>query len=149
MEEAEFTNLDPGLGPPQTHKHFETKRRVLIIEDDRLLGQSIAMILEDIGFEVVLVDNGITAFAHLQQPPDLILLDVLLTEAAGFEVCLGLRVNPATKDIPLLVITSRLDGKSIEQAVQLGIRHSLLKPFTEDELLREVIPLLMSGENDA
>jgi chemosensory pili system protein ChpA (sensor histidine kinase/response regulator) len=74
---------------------------------------------------------------------DFIIVDVLLGEAGGFEICSSLRVNPATKDIPLLVITSRPDEKNIEQASQLGIHHFLPKPFTEDELLQEIFALLM------
>ncbi|MCL4302212.1 MAG: response regulator [Anaerolineae bacterium] len=143
MAEAEFVNLDPGLRPHQTRKYFKTRRRVLILEDDRLMGQMLTMILDDMGFEITMANNGITAFAMLQQQQlDFIILDVLLAEAAGFEICSSLRLNPATKDIPLLVITSRPDEKNIEQALQLGIHHFLSKPFTEDELLQEILILL-------
>lgn len=144
MAEAEFVNLDPVLRPQPTPKYFEAKRRVLIVEDDRLMGQMLTLILDDMGFEVATANNGMTAFAKLQQQPlDLIILDVLLAEAAGFEICSSLRLNPTTKDIPLLVITSRPDEKNIEEASQLGIHHFLPKPFTEDELWQEIVALLM------
>jgi CheY-like chemotaxis protein len=69
MAEAELVNLDPVLRPQQTRKYFEAKWKVLIVEDDRLMGQMLTMILDDMGFEVTTANNGITAFAKLQQQP--------------------------------------------------------------------------------
>jgi chemosensory pili system protein ChpA (sensor histidine kinase/response regulator) len=66
----------------------------------------------------------------------------LLPEVDGFEIYSRLQADPKTKSIPVLIITAWADERHIEKASQLGIRHFLAKPFTEDELLREILSLL-------
>jgi chemosensory pili system protein ChpA (sensor histidine kinase/response regulator) len=127
----------------QARKYFEENRNVLVIEDDKIMGQMVAQILDDAGFEVVTAFNGRIAFEKLQQHPiDFIVLDVLLPEMNGFEIYSKLQAKPDTRDIPVLIITAWADEYHIEKASQLGIRHFLPKPFTEDELLNEIFSLL-------
>jgi CheY-like chemotaxis protein len=129
--------------PKQARKYFEENRNVLVIEDDKIMGQMVAQILDDVGFEVVAASNGRLAFEKLQQHPiDFIVLDILLPEMDGFEIYSKLQAKPDTKDIPVLIITAWADEHHIEKASQLGIRHFLPKPFTEDELLNEIFSLL-------
>jgi CheY-like chemotaxis protein len=129
--------------PKQARKYFEENRNVLVIEDDKIMGQMVAQILDDVGFEVVTASNGRLAFEKLQQHPiDFIVLDILLPEMDGFEIYSKLQAKPDTKDIPVLIITAWADEYHIEKASQLGIRHFLPKPFTEDELLNEIFSLL-------
>jgi CheY-like chemotaxis protein len=129
--------------PKQARKYFEENRNVLVIEDDKIMGQMVAQILDDVGFEVVTASNGRVAFEKLQQHPiDFIVLDILLPEMDGFEIYSKLQAKPDTKDIPVLIITAWADEHHIEKASQLGIRHFLPKPFTEDELLNEIFSLL-------
>ena len=129
--------------PKQAQKYFEANRNVLVIEDDKIMGQMVAAILEDAGFEVATATNGMVAFEKLQQNPvDFVVLDILLPEMNGFEVYAKLRSSPETSEIPVLIITAWADERHREKASQLGIRHFLPKPFTEDELLYEVLSLL-------
>jgi CheY-like chemotaxis protein len=129
--------------PKQARKYFEENRNVLVIEDDKIMGQMVAQILDDVGFEVVTASNGRLAFEKLQQHPiDFIVLDILLPEMDGFEIYSKLQAKPDAKDIPVLIITAWADEHHIEKASQLGIRHFLPKPFTEDELLNEIFSLL-------
>jgi DNA-binding response OmpR family regulator len=129
--------------PKQARKYFEENRNVLVIEDDKIMGQMVAQILDDAGFDVVTASNGMIAFEKLQQHPiDFIVLDILLPEMNGFEIYSKLQAKPDTKDIPVLIITAWADEYHIEKASQLGIRHFLPKPFTEDELLNEIFSLL-------
>ncbi len=129
--------------PKQARKYFEENRNVLVIEDDKIMGQMVAQILDDAGFEVVTATNGMVAFEKLQQRLiDFIVLDILLPEMDGFEIYSKLRARPDTKDTPVLIITAWADEQHIEKASQLGIRHFLPKPFTEDELLQEIFSLL-------
>jgi DNA-binding response OmpR family regulator len=129
--------------PKQARKYFEENRNVLVIEDDKIMGQMVAQILDDAGFDVVTASNGMIAFEKLKQHPiDFIVLDILLPEMNGFEIYSKLQAKPDTKDIPVLIITAWADEYHIEKASQLGIRHFLPKPFTEDELLNEILSLL-------
>jgi chemosensory pili system protein ChpA (sensor histidine kinase/response regulator) len=122
----------------------------LVIEDDKIMGQMVAAILDDAGFEVTTATNGRIAFEKLQQLPiDFIVLDILLPEMNGFEIYSELQANLETKDIPVLIITAWADERHLERAAQLGIRHFLAKPFTEDELLYEILSLLRGSSSKA
>jgi CheY-like chemotaxis protein len=133
----------------QARKLFEANKNVLVIEDDKIMGQMVAEILQDTGFDVRTATNGRVAFEILQQHPvDFIVLDILLPEMNGFAVFSKLQANPASQDIPVLIITAWADERHIEQAAQAGIRHFLAKPFTEDELLREILSLLRDNSKE-
>lgn len=141
-------NLD--LIPKRAQKHFEANRNVLVIEDDRIMGQMVSEILSDIGFEVTTAVTGMEAFKKLlQKPIDFIILDILLPEMNGFEVYSRLQADPDTKDIPVMIVTAWADSWHLEKASQMGIKHFLAKPFTEDELLLAILTLLVdSSRND-
>lgn len=129
--------------PKQARKYFEANRNVLVIEDDKIMGQMVAEILDDVGFAVVTASNGTIAFEELQQKPvDFIVLDILLPKMDGFEIYSRLQANPDTKDIPVMIITAWADDRHMEKASKMGIQHFLAKPFTEDELLYEIYSLL-------
>ncbi len=136
------------LIPKQARKYFEANRNVLVVEDDKTMGQMVAEILDDIGFNVTTAVNGRIAFEKLEQhPADFIVLDILLPEMDGFEVYSKLQANPDTRHIPVLIVTAWADERHIEKASQLGIRHFLPKPFTEDELLYEIFSLLRDSSH--
>jgi len=131
------------LIPKQARKYFEANRNVLVVEDDKIMGQMVAEILDDVGFNVTSASNGPMAFEKLKQHPvDFIVLDILLPGMDGFEIYSKLQADPDTKDIPVMIVTAWADERHLEKASQLGIRHFLPKPFTEDELLLEILSLL-------
>jgi CheY-like chemotaxis protein len=110
------------------------------------MGQMVAEILDDAGFEVATANSGKKAFAQLEQHAvDFIVLDILLPEMDGFEIYKELQADPDTKEIPVMIITAWADERHMERASQLGIRHFLPKPFTEDELLYEILTLLIEN----
>ncbi len=143
MEKYSDSQSDVPVIPKQAKKFFEANRNVLVIEDDKIMGQMVAEILDDAGFEVTTATNGSIAFEKLQErPTDFVVLDILLPEMNGFEIYTKLQENPQTSNIPVLIITAWADERHLERASQLGIRHFLAKPFTEDELLYEILSLL-------
>lgn len=134
------------LIPKRALKYFEANRNVLVIEDDKVLGQMVTEILDDVGFEVTTASNWRIAFERLKQHPiDFIILDILLPEMDGFEIYANLQANPDTKDIPVMLVTAWADEKNIERASRMGIQHFLPKPFTEDELLYTILTLLVDS----
>ena len=127
-------------------KYFEANRNVLVVEDDTIMGQMVSEILSDIGFEVTAAPNGMIAFEKLKQHPiDFIILDILLPEMDGFEIYQKLQANPDTKNIPVMIVTAWADSRHLEKASQVGIKHFLAKPFTEDELLLAILTLLVDN----
>ena len=132
----------------QAKKYFEANRNVLVIEDDKIMGQMVAEILDDAGFEVTTATNGVIAFDKLQEHPiDFVVLDILLPEMNGFEIYTKLQADRETENIPVLIITAWADERHLERASQLGIRNFLAKPFTEDELLYEIFSLLRDSSD--
>ena len=141
------TEFNLALIPKRAQKYFEANRNVLVIEDDKIMSQMVANILDDVGFEVSTAANGMIAFKTLQQQSiDFILLDILLPEIDGFEIYSRLQANAETRNIPVLIISAWSDERNIEKASQLGIKHFLAKPFTEDELLYSILTLLIDNE---
>jgi CheY-like chemotaxis protein len=134
------------LIPKRALKYFEANRNVLVIEDDKVLGQMVTEILDDVGFEVTTATNGRIAFDKLKQLPiDFIVLDILLPEMDGFEIYAQLQAKPETREIPVMLVTAWADERNIERASQMGIQHFLPKPFTEDELLYTILTLLVDS----
>jgi CheY-like chemotaxis protein len=137
------------LIPKRAQKHFEANPNVLVVEDDKIMGQMVSDILDDIGFEVTSAPNGMVAFEKLkQQKIDFIVLDILLPELDGFEIYSRLKANPETQDIPVMIMSAWADEKNIEKASRMGIKHFLPKPFTEDELMYTILTLLIDSAKD-
>jgi CheY-like chemotaxis protein len=134
------------LIPKRAQKYFEANRNVLVIEDDKIMGQMVTEILDDVGFEVTTVTNGKAALKALEENLiDFIVLDILLPEIDGFEIYAKLQESPTTKNIPVMIVSAWADENNIQRASQMGIRQFLPKPFTEDELLYTILTLLVDS----
>jgi CheY-like chemotaxis protein len=134
------------LIPERAKEYFEANPRVMVIEDDKIMGQMVTDILSDVGFEVTTAANGMIALEKLQHHQvDFIVLDILLPELDGFEVYSRLQANPDTEDIPVMIISAWADERNIGKASELGIRQFLPKPFTEDELMYTILTLLIDS----
>src|SRR5688572_5215866 len=120
--------------------------RILVIDDDDSLLEVMRMMLKRMGHEVIPRNNvraGIeTAFA---EQPELAIIDVMMPELNGYQVCHVLRTNQKTKHIPLMVLTA-LHGNDYEQdALASGADAYVTKPVTIEILREEVAKLLESG----
>ena len=138
------------LIPDRAKEHFEANPNVMVIEDDKIMGQMVADILTDVGFKVTNAANGMIAFEKLKlHQIDFIVLDILLPELDGFEVYTRLQANPATKNIPVMIISAWADERNIGKASEMGIKHFLPKPFTEDELMYTILTLLIDSSKNS
>lgn len=117
---------------------------VLVVEDDEDMGRLIHRVLDRQGLVVRLAAESNAFQAALRQPPlpRLILLDVELPGASGFKLLTALRRHPQTRDIPILLVTSRAEDKDLFQALALGADGYLSKPFSIDALRAMVCELL-------
>ncbi len=117
--------------------------RILVIEDERDLQQILAYNLRREGHEVLQALDGSeglrTARAH---KPDLVLLDLMLPDLPGTEVCKALKADPSTRDIPVLMLTAK--GEEIDRVLgfELGAEDYVVKPFSVRELLLRVQAIL-------
>ena len=107
-----------------------SKRRVLVVDDAPENIQPLISTLKD-EFTMQVAKNGKDAIAHaLQEPqPDIILLDILMPEMDGYQVCKILKSDDKTKDIPIIFVTALSDSEDEEKGLKLGAVDYITKPI--------------------
>ena len=113
--------------------------KVLIVDDVQLNLDLMKDILSEQGYMIATAKNGKSAIAKAKAHKfDLILLDIVLPDIDGFEVCQHLKSNPQTQDIPIIFLTAKKEKDSIIKGFQLGAVDYIPKPFSKEELLARV-----------
>lgn len=118
--------------------------KILIVDDERMLAETISYNLQKEGFEIVLAHDGETALNQVKtHQPDLVVLDLMLPKISGWEVCRALRQNPEFRlDAPILMLTARGEEADKVLGLELGADDYLVKPFGMRELVARVRALL-------
>ncbi len=112
---------------------------ILIVDDTPRNLQVLGTMLRKEGYSIILAQNGLQALEATEKaPPDLILLDVMMPELDGFETCKRLKENPATREIPVIFLTARIETEDIVKGFELGAVDYVTKPFNATELLVRV-----------
>ena len=113
--------------------------RILIVDDTLQNIQVLGTILRERDYQLNVAQNGRQALESVQKvKPDLILLDVMMPEMDGFETCQHLKADPATRDIPIIFLTAKVETDDIVRGFELGADDYVTKPFNQIELLRRV-----------
>ena len=116
-----------------------TKARILVIDGDASVRDSMIDALAGEGHDCMGAENGSLGLARVADTrPHLIILDILLPKLSGFELVASLRSDPATRLIPVVIVTALDDRASYRRMMELGAADFLTKPFTLDELLGAV-----------
>ncbi|MCW8987918.1 MAG: response regulator, partial [Gammaproteobacteria bacterium] len=120
----------------------------LVVDDSLSARRSLAEFVKDIGYDVRMARDGIEALEVIETKiPDIILVDLEMPRMNGLELTSHIRSKSATKDIPVIMITSRSTEKHREMADAAGVNNYLTKPFAEDELLENIQNLLLLAAN--
>jgi len=116
------------------------KSQTLLVVDDNVNNiQVVGSILKDIGYKLAIAKDGKTALELAKQTePDLILLDIMMPEMDGFEVCRRLKADIKTKKIPVIFLTAKSETDDIVKAFSLGGVDYVTKPFKKEELIVRV-----------
>ena len=118
---------------------MSTKSKVLIVDDEERNRDLLEAILGPLGFDLSTADNGREALAKaVELKPDLILLDVMMPDLSGFEVCQQLRKSESTVDIPIIMVTALDDRDSRIQGIEAGADDFISKPVDRVELKARV-----------
>lgn len=113
--------------------------RVLIVDDDPDIQRLVSYNLGHAGFEVATASNGRAALETVQkQPPDLIILDLMLPDVDGMEVCRTLRQRESSRRIPIIMLTARSEEIDRVIGFELGADDYVMKPFSPRELVLRV-----------
>jgi DNA-binding response OmpR family regulator len=116
---------------------------ILIADDDEDIRELVAFKLEAAGFEVISVDNGLSALSAAQnRPPDLVVLDVMMPGLSGIDVCRALRAERLTAQLPIILLTARAQEGDVEVGLSAGADDYVVKPFSPRELISRVEAVL-------
>lgn len=115
-------------------------KKILFIEDESALQKSIRDVLDQAEYEVVSALDGELGFRLAKtENPDLILLDLILPKMRGFEVLKQLKGDPATKEIPVIILTNLENMEDVDKALELGAMTYLVKThYTLDEVVGKI-----------
>src|SRR5213082_1124827 len=119
----------------------------MVVDDEVVLVETIAYNLEQAGYQVTTASDGASALeaAH-RETPDLIILDIMLPEMDGLEVCRQLRRDGSTSTTPIMMLTAKGDEIDKVVGLEVGADDYVTKPFGRRELLARVRALLRRAE---
>ncbi len=126
------------------------KATILVVEDEGDILELVKYNLEQAGFRVIVARDGLQALDLLrEQTPDLVVLDLLLPNLDGREVCRRIRRSPQTNNIPVLILSAL--GEETDRVVgfEIGADDYLTKPFSPRELVLRVKAIMRRGRRDS
>ncbi len=117
--------------------------RILVVEDDQDIAQLVARYLQKAGFAADVLASGREALATIAaHPPDLLILDRMLPQVDGLEICRAVRANDRTAAIPIIMLTARAEESDRIVGLEIGADDYVAKPFSPNELVARVRALL-------
>jgi len=116
---------------------------ILLVDDNEQNLELLQAYLEDLGCRIRTADDGEMAMrAIASDPPDLVVLDVMMPRMSGFQVCSKIKTDPNVRDVPVVMVTALNEISDVERAVESGADDFLTKPVLKLELLTRVKSLL-------
>lgn len=120
---------------------------VLVVDDEPNIVLSLEFLLKQAGFRVRMASNGEAALAAIaEDPPDLVLLDVMIPGRDGYAVCQAIRANPAWQGVRVLMLTAKGSEIQREKGLSLGADDYITKPFSTRELVDRIRRMLGSSQ---
>ncbi len=134
--------MNPGAGSGRDFCRMTTKgggKTILVAEDEEDVLQLVAMNLQQAGFSVLKAMDGQSALNHARQSiPALVVLDLMLPAVSGLEVCTALKRDPATRHIPIIMLTAKAEEIDRIVGLELGADDYITKPFSPRELVLRI-----------
>ena len=116
---------------------------ILVVEDEAPLAEVLRYNLEREGFRVTVAPDGRTAMEKLEEsPPDLVVLDWMLPEVSGLEICRTMRRRPELRDVPVIMLTAKGEEHDRVRGLDAGADDYVVKPFSPKELVARVRAVL-------
>jgi len=121
----------------------ERRKKVLIIDDEDLVRETVILALGHAGFEAEGLADSARAFDHVKKArPDLILLDLYMPEVSGFELCRRLKADPETRAIPIVMFTGSNETIDVISGISAGAFEYITKPIDGEALIAKIRALL-------
>jgi CheY-like chemotaxis protein len=120
--------------------------RILVVDDDTSLLQMMGLMLKRAGHTAIMASDGREGIEIAKrEKPDMAIIDIMMPDVSGYEVCTMLRQDPQTKDIPLLILTALSQHEYRKRAEESGADGFVTKPVTRDDLVGHIEELLRTG----
>jgi two-component system alkaline phosphatase synthesis response regulator PhoP len=131
------------MEPTQGESATTRPSSVLVVDDNLQNLELLQAYLEELGCPVRTAHDGLECLREVEAlQPDLILLDVMMPRMSGFQACEKLKASPATRDIPIIMVTALNEVSDVEKALECGANDFLTKPVNKLELLTRAKSLL-------
>lgn len=133
-----------GMPLPEESKG-EQKKKILVVDDDKIIVETIVQALEEDehGYEMISASDGFEAGLQVSHfKPDLVILDIMMPDINGYEVCQKIKCNPLTKDTKIVVLSAYLNDDAFKQMKEYGADACFSKPLPLEQLRFEVADLL-------
>ena len=119
------------------------KHKIVVVEDDENIRELISFNLKSANYSVTEAETGEDGIKQVQKTkPDLILLDLMLPEMDGLDVCRQLKSDADTRDIPIIMVTAKGEESDIVTGLELGADDYVTKPFRPKELVARIRNIL-------
>ncbi|MGD8441312.1 MAG: response regulator [Holophagae bacterium] len=123
--------------------------RIYVVDDEPDMVELLATVLEGEGYDVEAYTDGRAALARvLEEPPELLLLDLMMPDLDGFELLKLLRLDARGREVVVLVVSARTGHRAQLETLQLGANAYIYKPFSPRELVSQVRQLLAAREGE-
>ncbi len=135
---------EKGMPLPEESK-VEERKRILVVDDDKIIVETIVQALEEdeYGYEMISASDGFEAGLQVSHfKPDLLILDIMMPDINGYEVCQKVKSAPETKDTKIIVLSAYLDDEAFKQMKEYGADACFSKPLPLEQLKFEVAKLL-------
>jgi len=143
-EDLEQFLREKGMPLPEEEKADE-KKKILVVDDDKIIVETIVQALEEdeFGYEMISANDGFEAGLQVNHfKPDLLILDIMMPDISGYEVCQKLKSSPDTSDIKIIVLSAYLDDDAFTKMKEHGADACFSKPLPLEQLKYEVAKLL-------
>jgi chemosensory pili system protein ChpA (sensor histidine kinase/response regulator) len=118
----------------------------MVVDDSLTVRKITSRLLEREGYQVLTAKDGLDALAQMTETlPDVMLVDIEMPRMDGFDLARNLRGDPRTRNLPIIMISSRTAEKHRNQAAELGVNVFLGKPYPEAELLQHIAGYIEGG----
>lgn len=122
--------------------------KILVVEDEEIVRSNILQFLENENYELDEAESGVDALNKIEKSvPDLIISDIMMPGMDGYELVKRIQTNPATADIPIILLTARADNQDVRRGMEFGADDYITKPFKGYELIEAVKTRLKKKEN--
>jgi len=120
-----------------------SKKRILLVDDEADFAELLKSRLEDNNFDVITAYDGEEALEAVEKElPDLIILDIMLPDTSGFDVCRKLKIDEKLKNIPIVILSAKFQPNDIKFGMAMGADGYITKPFEPQVLLEKIRELL-------